>query len=40
VFTNTTGLVAGVTLLGDELSLLYRHDQIASSALAAMLSYA
>ena len=37
--TNTTGLVAGVTMLGDELSLLYRQDQIASSAFAAMLEW-
>jgi hypothetical protein len=38
--TNTTGLVAGVTLLGDELSLLYRQDQIAASAFGAMLTWA
>ncbi|MBV9016444.1 MAG: IPT/TIG domain-containing protein [Alphaproteobacteria bacterium] len=37
--TNTTGLVAGVTKLGDELSLLYRQDQIAASAFAAMLTW-
>ncbi|MGO9931209.1 MAG: IPT/TIG domain-containing protein [Steroidobacteraceae bacterium] len=37
--TNTTGLVAGVTMLGDELSLLYRQDQIAGSAFAAMLTW-
>jgi hypothetical protein len=37
--TNTTGLVAGVTLLGDELSLLYRQDQIAASAFGAMLTW-
>ncbi|WP_348263907.1 IPT/TIG domain-containing protein [Telmatobacter sp. DSM 110680] len=36
---NTTGLITGHTQLGDELSLLYRQDQIASSALAAMLSW-
>ena len=38
-FTNTTGLVTGVTMLGDELSLVYRQDQIASSAFAAMLTW-
>jgi hypothetical protein len=37
--TNTTGLVAGITRLGDELSLLYRQDQIAASAFAAMLNW-
>jgi hypothetical protein len=37
--TNTTGLVAGVTRLGDELSLLYRQDQIASSVFASMLNW-
>jgi hypothetical protein len=37
--TNTTGLVDGVTTLGDELSLLYRQDQIAASAFAAMLEW-
>ena len=37
--TNITGLVPGVTLLGDEVSLLYRQDQIASSAFAAMLTW-
>lgn len=37
--TNTTGLVAGTTELGDELSLLYRQDQIAGSVFAAMLSW-
>ena len=36
---NTTGLIAGQTRLEDELSLLYRQDQIASSALAAMLNW-
>jgi len=33
---NTTGLVSGSTRLGDELSLLYREDAIASSAFASM----
>jgi hypothetical protein len=37
--TNTTGLVAGTTQLGDELSLLYRQDQIAGSVFAAMLTW-
>jgi hypothetical protein len=37
--TNTTGLVAGQTLLGDELSLLYRQDQIVNSAFAAMVNW-
>lgn len=37
--TNTTGLVAGVTQLGDELSLLYRQDQIAASVFATMLNW-
>jgi IPT/TIG domain-containing protein len=37
--TNTTGLVAGSTELGDELTLLYRQDQIASSVFASMLSW-
>jgi hypothetical protein len=37
--TNTTGLVAGRTELGDELSLLYRQDQIASSVFASMLTW-
>lgn len=36
---NTTGLVAGSTELGDELSLLYRQDQIASSVFASMLTW-
>ncbi len=36
---NTTGLVAGQTELGDELSLLYRQDQIAGSVFAAMLTW-
>jgi hypothetical protein len=38
-FTNTTGLVSGVTKLGDELNLLYRQDLIAGSAFAAMLNW-
>ena len=37
--TNITGLVSGVTLFGDELSLLYPPSVIAASALAAMVSY-
>ena len=37
--TNTTGLVAGVTQLGDELSMLYRQDQIAASVFASMLNW-
>lgn len=37
--TNTTGLIAGVTRLGDELSLLYRQDQIAASVFASMLNW-
>lgn len=37
--TNVTGLVAGETELGDELSLLYRQDQIAGSAFAAILTW-
>jgi hypothetical protein len=39
VLANTTGLVAGVIMPGDELSLLYRQDQIAASAFAAMLEW-
>jgi hypothetical protein len=38
-FTNITGLVPGVTRLGDELSLLYRQDQIVNSVFAAMLTW-
>jgi hypothetical protein len=38
-FTNITGLVSGVTRLGDELSLLYRQDQIVNSVFAAMLTW-
>jgi hypothetical protein len=37
-FTNTTGLISGVTQLGDELSLLYRADTIANSIFATMLT--
>ncbi len=33
------GFVAGTTQLGDELSLLYRQDQIAGSVFAAMLTW-
>ena len=36
---NTTGLVAGVTQLGDELSLLYRQDQVNQSAVASVLTW-
>jgi len=36
VFTNITGLVSGVTKLGDELSLLYNAETIANSAFAAI----
>jgi hypothetical protein len=36
---NTTGLIAGTTELGDELSLLYRQDQIANSVFASMVSW-
>ena len=35
-FTNVTGLVAGVTRLGDELSLLYNAETIASSVFASV----
>ena len=31
-FTNTTGLVAGVTRFGDELSLLYPLGQVSASS--------
>jgi hypothetical protein len=37
--TNVTGLVAGSTTLRDELSLLYRQDQIVNSVFAAMLDW-
>jgi len=36
---NTTGLVAGTTRFGDELSLLYRPDQIVNSVFASMLAW-
>ena len=36
---NTTGLVVGVTQLGDELSLLYRQDQVNQSAVASVLTW-
>jgi hypothetical protein len=36
--TNITGLVAGSTRLGDELSLLYRQDEIVNSVLAPLLN--
>ena len=36
---NTSGLVAGVTKLGDELTLLYRQDQIVNSVFASMLGW-
>jgi hypothetical protein len=36
---NVTGLVAGKTQLGDELSLLYRQDTIAHSVFASMLGW-
>ncbi|MBV8457130.1 MAG: IPT/TIG domain-containing protein [Acetobacteraceae bacterium] len=39
ILTNTTGLVAGETQLGQELSLLYRKDQITNSVFAAMLNW-
>jgi hypothetical protein len=39
VFTNITGLVSGVTQLGDELSLLYDAETIANSAFAAILDW-
>jgi hypothetical protein len=39
LLTNTMGLVAGSTLLGDELSLLYNQSQIAGSVFAAMLQW-
>jgi hypothetical protein len=38
-FTNIAGLIPGETELGDELSLLYRQDQIAASAYASMLTW-
>jgi hypothetical protein len=36
---NVTGLVSGATRLGDELSLLYRPDQIVNSVFASMLQW-
>jgi hypothetical protein len=39
MLTNVTGLVAAQTTLGQELSLVYRQDQIAASAFAAMLTW-
>jgi hypothetical protein len=36
---NVTGLVAGSTKLGDELSLLYRPEQIVNSVFAPMMSW-
>lgn len=38
-FTNITGLTAGVTRLGDELSLLYSAETIASSVLAPVVDW-
>ena len=38
-FTNVTGLTAGVTRLGDELSLLYNAQTIASSAFASIVDW-
>ena len=38
-FTNVTGLVAGSTRLGDELSLLYSPDTVASSVFASILDW-
>ena len=37
-FTNITGLIAGVTLLGDELGLLYEPGEIAQSMFAPLLN--
>ena len=37
-FTNVTGLRAGVTLLGDELALLYQPSAVAASVFASMLN--
>lgn len=39
ILTNITGLIAGETTLGDELSLLYRQDQIVASAFASRLGW-
>ena len=38
-FTNVTGLVAGATKLGDELSLLYSWSQIINSSFASMVTW-
>ena len=38
-FTNVTGLVSGSTRLGDELSLLYSPDTVASSVFASILDW-
>jgi hypothetical protein len=38
-FRNTTGLITGSTLLGDELSLLYSAAEIAASVFAGRLYY-
>lgn len=38
-FVNITGLIAGVTTLGDELALLYSSDDIAASELATRVSW-
>jgi hypothetical protein len=38
-FTNVTGLVAGTTRLGDELSLLYDPDVVAQSVFNNMLNW-
>jgi hypothetical protein len=37
-FSNVTGLIAGETLLGDELTLLHRPDAIAASIFASLLN--
>jgi hypothetical protein len=37
-FSNVTGLIAGETLLGDELTLLHRPDAIAASMFASLLN--
>ncbi len=38
-FTNITGLVSGVTQLGDELSLLYNWSEVVNSVFASMLNW-
>ena len=38
-FTNITGLVSGTTRLGDELSLLYNAETIASSVFASVVDW-